>query len=191
MGGPNGVQPILYLPIHNQFNVGKRWKDWILLAHYTQSHSLPWQVAHQPIRGNRDENIQSHTIIILFEKDNHFIWKQLKRIMRCDLPRMWRNNKNKEKKTWKGYLESCCLMKINKEVLVEISTSPLVAEKSNEPKKKKKTFINDNSFCRKRLNPSYLTNPWSHKVTRKLCENRVWLSSPSEEHTKFVLAIMD
>lgn len=57
------------LPIHNQFNVGKRWKDWILLAHYTQSHSLPWQVAHQPIRGNRDENIQSHTIIILFEKD--------------------------------------------------------------------------------------------------------------------------
>lgn len=29
-------------------------------------------------------------------------------------------------------------MKINKEVLVEISTSPLVAEKSNEPKKKKK-----------------------------------------------------
>lgn len=29
-------------------------------------------------------------------------------------------------------------MKINKEVLVEISTSLLVAEKSNEPKKKKK-----------------------------------------------------
>lgn len=65
-------------------------------------------------------------------------------------------------------------MKINKEVLVEISTSPLVAEKSNEPKKKKKKkFINDNSFCSKRLNPSYLTNPWPHKVTRKLCENRV------------------
>lgn len=64
-------------------------------------------------------------------------------------------------------------MKNNKEVLVEISTSLLVAEKSNEPKKKKKAFINDNSFCSKRLNPSYLTNPWPHKVTRKLSENRV------------------